>query len=120
MCPRTQNETILNSSERYSDFFKRLRDEIEKNITYRIENKLLSLHEKQKMDKERIVQVIEILRRVNTQEMAKLKYSTMFGVSVDAIDIVTNGIYNANLKDIQGLLNKIPNQELIHLYLYIT
>lgn len=49
-----KNETILNTSEKYSDFFKKFRDEIEKNITYRIENKILNLHEKQKMDRERI------------------------------------------------------------------
>lgn len=41
--------------------------------------------------------------------MAKLKYSANFGVSVDTIDLITNHIYYANLKDIQEMLTKIPN-----------
>jgi hypothetical protein len=45
------------------------------------------------MERERISQLIEILRRVRTPEMAKLKFSTNFGVSVDTIDYVTNFLY---------------------------
>ena len=45
------------------------------------------------MDRERILQLVEILRRVSTPEMAKLKFSTNFGLSVDNIDFICNKLY---------------------------
>lgn len=47
-------ENLINTSNKYSDFFNKLRDEIEKNITKRIESKLVDLAKPKKMDKERI------------------------------------------------------------------
>lgn len=41
------------------------------------------------MDRVRIIQLIEILRRVRPKEMVKLKFSTNFGISVDTIEKVT-------------------------------
>ena len=52
------------------------------------------------MDKVRIFQLIEILRRVRTNEMAKLKYSTNFGVSVEIIDFIVNDLYTMDVRAI--------------------
>lgn len=45
---------LINTVESYSDFFKRFREEIEKNIIHRIESKRISMKKRIKMDKSRI------------------------------------------------------------------
>jgi hypothetical protein len=52
------------------------------------------------MDHIRIIQLIEILRRVKTSEMAKLKFSTNFGIPVEIIERIKRKIFFVGLNDI--------------------
>ena len=103
----------------YADFTKNFREELETNILMRIQSKKINLKEKFKMERFRIVQLVEILRRVKPKEMIKLKYSTNFGVSVDTIEKIVKVLYNIPMKDFQRVLNELDNQNLLNLYLYI-
>lgn len=49
-----------------------------------------------KMERQRIFQLIEILRRVKTNEMSKLKFITNFGLSIEGIDYIVNKVYFAS------------------------
>lgn len=71
------------------------------------------------MDRSRRFQLIEILRRVKTKEMAKLKFVSNFGVSSDVNQLVLQKIFFAELKKVEELLATIPNHEFLHLYVYV-
>lgn len=71
------------------------------------------------MERVRIVQLIEILRRVKPKEMIKLKFSTNFGVSVDTIEKVTLRLYFAPINEIQRILDELEDNQLMNLYLYM-
>lgn len=86
-----------------------------------MENKLFDIPKRQlKMEKARIFQLIEILRRVKTVEMGKLKFITNFGVSVNALDIVVNKVFHSDAENIQSQLSTIDNIDMQHLYLYVS
>ena len=72
------------------------------------------------MDKSRIFQLIEIIRRVKTVEMAKFKFLTNFGVSLKNIEVLTKKILTVGLEEIPLILDEFPNEELLPLYLYLT
>ena len=65
-------------------------------------------------------QLIEILRRARTTEMAKLKFSTNFGVSVNTIEYFTQKLYIVPLDEIQSFMGEIDNTQLLNIYVYIS
>ena len=111
---------LVNTVETYSEFFKKFREEIEQNISHRIETKRLSMKKRIKMERSRIVQLIEILRRIRTHEMAKLKFAINFGLSSEGMDFVLNKIYFSSLDKLQDKINRIPTQDFLKLYLYVS
>ena len=96
---------MINTSQTYSDFFDFFRSEIEENIVHRIVTKRLNMKRRIKMDRLRIFQLIEILRRVKPQDMSKLKFITNFGLSLDGINFVTKKIYFTSLEKLQSKIN---------------
>lgn len=98
---------------------ERMKLEIEKNIRTRIEEDKLDIKDKWKMDRTRVVQLSEILKRVSTDEMAHIKFGTNFGISVETISYVTKKIYFSAEHNVQKYLSTIEdNEEFLHLYLY--
>lgn len=65
------------------------------------------------MEKARIFQLIEILRRLKTPEMTKLKYLSNFGLSIEGIDYILKKVYFAKFDKIQEKMSKIPTQDLL-------
>lgn len=63
--------------------------------------------------------MIEILRRVRTKEMAKLKFVSNFGVSVEVSSLILRKAFFAHLDKVQDLLESIPNHEFLHLFVYV-
>ena len=86
----------------------------------RIKMNLISLKNKNIMDKSRIFQLIEIIRRVKTVEMPKFKFLTNFGVSLKNFELLTKKILFESLGDIPAFFDTFPNEELLPLYLYLT
>jgi len=76
-----QSNSLINSSNKYSDFLNTLLNIIEDQLEKRIEEGALSIRKKVRMDKERIFQMIEVIRHVKTPEMARMKFGTNFGIS---------------------------------------
>lgn len=60
------------------------------------------------MEKARMYQLIEILRRLKTPEMIKLKYLSNFGLSVEGIDYIIKKVYFAKLDKVQEKMQKVP------------
>ena len=73
-----------------------------------------------KMERSRIYQLIEILRRIKTDEMSKLKFAINFGLSSEGMDYVINKVYFSSLDKLHERINKIPTQDFLKLYLYIS
>lgn len=44
---------------------------------------------------------MEVLRRIQPNDMSKLKYLTNFGITVEGIDFITNKVYFAKIDKIQ-------------------
>lgn len=110
---------MINESKTYSEFLGRVKSEIEINILKRIETSKLDLAKKYKMDKSRVIQLSEILKRVSIPEMAHIKFGTNFGISVDTINFVTKKVYFASPKNIQKYLDQVEdNEEFLLLYVY--
>jgi hypothetical protein len=109
---------ILSKCERYSDLFKFLLKEIEDNIEYRIKNAKLSIKKPIKRSKERLYQIIGVVRRLKIEEMAKFKYATNFGVHKDTIEFVSK-IFKNKISETQEGLDKIENDELLDLYIFV-
>ncbi|EGR30194.1 zinc finger protein, putative [Ichthyophthirius multifiliis] len=116
-----KHNTLINSSNTYKEFFTLFRSELENQLTERIVNQELKLNAKAlKMERSRRFQLIEILRRIKTKEMAKLKFVTNFGVSVEKISFILRKVFFSDLNQIQKLFKEIPNHEFLHLYLYVS
>lgn len=60
-----------------------------------------------------------MLRRLKTEEMVKLKFANNFGVEGDTIELVHEKIFKMNKDNIPSRLAKIPNEELLDLYVFI-
>ena len=67
------------------------------------------------MEKARIYQLIEIIRRVKTAEMAKLKFISNFGLSIEARKFILCEIYFCPNTIIQDKLAELSNMDLIQL-----
>lgn len=93
---------------------------MEDNIMSRIKNNMIGLKNRKFMDKSRIFQLIEIIRRVKTNEMVKFKFLTNFGVSLKNFDAITKKILFVNLEEIPAILETFPNEDLLPLFLYLT
>lgn len=52
------------------------------------------------MPKERIFQLIEILRHVRTSEMGKLKFASNFGLQTDTLDLIRTKILLQDLSKV--------------------
>lgn len=59
------------------------------------------------MDKERIFQMIEVIRHIRTSEMARLKFSTNFGISPDTMHSIESKLYSAPLTEASVHLDRI-------------
>lgn len=111
---------MINSSSTYKQFFNLFRKIIEEQLSLRIRSEKLKLTLKDlKMDRSRRFQLIEILRRVKTKEMAKLKFISNFGVSADVNSMILRKAFFADIKKVNDLLETIPNHEFLHLYVYV-
>ncbi|KRX00136.1 hypothetical protein PPERSA_10635 [Pseudocohnilembus persalinus] len=115
-----KHKNMINTQESYSQFLQFFLRELEENIINRIETKRLSLKKRIKMERSRVYQLVEILRRVKTPEMAKLKFLSNFGLSIDGINYIQNKVYFAKLENIQEKIQKIPTQDILKLYMYIN
>ena len=72
------------------------------------------------MDKERIFQLLEILRRVKPADMSQLKFITNFGIRWEGIDYIKKKLYFVSIEKVQDKINKIPTEDFLKLYLYIS
>lgn len=52
--------------------------------------------------------------------MSKLKFAINFGLSGEGMEYVTNKIYFSSLDKLQEKINKIPTQDFLKIYLYIS
>lgn len=115
-----QKENLLTKSLKYSDLVNNFVKLVEDNIMSRIKNNMIGLKNRKFMDKSRIFQLIEIIRRVKTNEMVKFKFLTNFGVSLKNFDAITKKILFVNLEEIPAILETFPNEDLLPLFLYLT
>jgi hypothetical protein len=92
---------------------------LEENILSRIKDKKFHVDNDFKIEKSRTFQLIEILRRVKTEEMIKLKFLPNFSVSPDTTKLVTQKLYFLPPKEVKPVLDTIPFDELVPLYVYI-
>jgi hypothetical protein len=97
----SKTESILMRCEHYSDLSKLIMKEIEANIEYRIQKGKLSIKKPVKRSKERLFQIMGVVRRLKIQEMAKFKFSTNFGLQKDTVDYMLNKVFKQKLKDTQ-------------------
>jgi hypothetical protein len=115
----SQSNSLINTSNRYSDFLNTLLEIIEEQLERRIESGALSIRKKVRMDKERIFQMIEVIRHVKTPEMARLKFGTNFGISPETIHMMEAELYSVDAKNACSKLSSIPEFELLNLYLFV-
>lgn len=52
--------------------------------------------------------------------MSKLKFAINFGLSSEGMDYVINKVYFSSLDKLHERINKIPTQDFLKLYLYIS
>lgn len=71
--------------------------EIENNIEYRIKQNILSIKKPLKRCKQRLFQILGVVRRLKIQEMARFKYATNFGVHKDTVDYIHNHIFKKKM-----------------------
>lgn len=114
-----QKENLLTKSLKYSDLINNFLFFVEDDLVTRIKKKILDLKNKNLMEKSRIFQMIEIIRRVKTLEMAKFKFLINFGISLKNFELLTKDILMKNISEIPEILSGFSNDEIIPLYLYL-
>lgn len=51
--------------------------------------------------------------------MAKFKFASNFGVQLDTSEMIHEKIFKMNQENIQNRLTKIPNEEIVDLYVFV-
>lgn len=69
--------------------------------------------------KERLYQIIGVVRRLKIEEMAKFKFATNFGINKDTIDLLIGKVFKKSLSEVQEKLNKIETEELLDCYIFV-
>ena len=103
----------------YNDFFKRLYTEIENNIVKRIKEDKIAYKERFfTMDTHRILQLIQIIKRLSISDMASLKFAINFGLNPKTKEII-NDVLLHDKNAVQEKLDHIPEQEIFILLKYL-
>lgn len=89
---------MIFNSAKYSDYFKNVQNVLDENLKVRIEKGILTKFKDTLLPKERIFQLVEILRHVRTQDMGKLKFALHFGIGTDTLDYIRSKILNEDVK----------------------
>ncbi|CAK87927.1 unnamed protein product (macronuclear) [Paramecium tetraurelia] len=115
--PRRNNPIII-VCKTYSELFIKLLEELNKNLIKRIEDGDLVQYQDTIMPKERIFQLIEVLRHVKTSEMGKFKFALNFGLSTQMIFQKFN-VKNFIIYQLEHI-SAISNHDLVPFYLYVN
>lgn len=67
----------------------------------------MSIKKPVKRCKERLFQIIGVVRRLKIEEMARFKFATNFGINKDTVDFLISKVFKKNVSEIQEKLNKI-------------
>jgi len=103
----------------YNDFFKRLYTEIENNIVKRIKEDKIAYKERFfTMDTHRILQLIQIIKRLSIADMASFKFAINFGLNPKTKEIINDMLLHDKAQ-IQQKLDQISEQEIFILLKYI-
>lgn len=89
----SKHDNLLVKCECYSDLFKAFIQELETNIENRIKNKTLSIKKPVKRCKERLFQIMGVVRRLKIEEMAKFKFAPNFGIHKETVEHILNNIF---------------------------
>ena len=110
------------SSKTHSELLHKLKEKFEENIIKRIETGNFDINDNKKysMEQLRAFQLIEILRRVKTEEMSKLKFMSNFGVNIHFCDVIRKKIYFENNEEIQKSINEFDNENIVLINLYLN
>jgi hypothetical protein len=81
----SKHDNLLNKCECYGDLFKAFIRELETNIERRIQSKSLAIKKPVKRCKERLFQIMGVVRRLKIEEMAKFKFASNFGVRKETV-----------------------------------
>ncbi|CAD8054407.1 unnamed protein product [Paramecium primaurelia] len=117
--PRRNNPIIM-ICKTYSELFIKLLDELNRNLIKRIEDGDLVNYQDTIMPKERIFQLIEVLRHVKTSEMGKFKFALNFGLSTQVLEHIKHKILLDDFSKIQQHISSISNHDLVPFYLYVN
>ncbi len=115
----SKHGNLLNKCECYGDLFKTFISELEANIEHRIKSKHLSIKKPVKRCKERLFQIMGVVRRLKIEEMAKFKFATNFGIHKETVDHILNNIYKKKTGEVQERLDKIETEELLDVYVFV-
>ncbi|CAD8114779.1 unnamed protein product [Paramecium sonneborni] len=117
--PRINNPIII-ICKTYSELFIKLLNELNKNLIKRIEDGDLVNYQDTIMPRERIFQLIEVLRHVRTSEMGKFKFALNFGLSTQILEHIKHKILLDDISKIQQHILFISNHDLVPFYLYVN
>lgn len=86
--------SLTNSSSKYSEMFLALIKRIDEEIFRRLASKMLNPYEKVKMDQKIHYQMIQVLKRLKSEDMIKMKFAANFGTSLETIHMILEGIHS--------------------------
>jgi len=91
--PSKNENSLIKTSNKYSDFFSKFLKEVEKNIESRIVNGKISIKKSVTKDKARLYQIVGVVRRIKIHEMAKLKFASNFGTQKDTVNYLVTKVF---------------------------
>jgi len=76
----------------------------------------VSLKRRYLVERTRIIQLFEILRRVKTADMIRLQFISSFGMTVQAIHYILSKIYFCPLECVDEKIDKLHHQDFFIFY----
>ena len=93
LLPR-RGKWLVTQGNNYRDLFQNLTALIEKEMKLRLEEGVVQLdHKAPKVERQHMVQFIQILQRISVKQMGNLKYLSNFGLSLANISLVKNEVF---------------------------
>lgn len=111
---------LISKSKTYLELFCNMSELIESEMTLRILDNRIDLKTKTALQREQLIQFIQILKKNSTIQMGQLRFITNFGLKLELIRFIKEEVYFQSDQYKEQKWNGFDNEQLIKLYVYVT
>ena len=111
---------LISKSKSYLQLFCNLSELVESEMALRILDNRVDLKAKTVLQREQLIQFIQILKKNSTVQMGQLRFISNFGVKLELIKFIKEEVYFQSEEYKREKWSLFDNEQLVKLYVYMT